>query len=236
MEKRKFRPSKERPLVRQVFDELLRLIIRLELPPFYKLSEASVSKMLGVSRTPAREALAMLAERNFVDVLPQRGSHVSPVRISDMERSQFMREAIELALVKRVCALNDRAELVEALRKEIELERTYAQFKDGEGFYNSDNNFHCIIAEYAGRRDILPEVKRLKDHMDRFRHIMVASEEELPIVLEQHTQLVDAIEKGDGELAQEIMLVHLRRIFVYLKTAQTEFPQYFDPEELEEAQ
>ena len=118
------------PLARQVYDELHKRILRFELKPYQVLSEASVSEMLGVSRTPAREALTKLAENRFVDVVPQRGSQVAPLRLEDLDRSQFMREALEVALLRRAMSSGEGATMVKGLRKEITLQRTYVTFED----------------------------------------------------------------------------------------------------------
>ncbi|MCY6381827.1 GntR family transcriptional regulator [Hoeflea prorocentri] len=216
------------PLAKHAYQDLLHRIISFELEPYQSLSEASVSEMLGISRTPAREALALLAERGFVEVMPQRGSRVSPLRNSDLERSQFMREALELALLRRVVALPARDKLIESLRKEITLQRTYLQFDDKDGFYGSDEEFHGLIAAYAGRSDVLPDIRRMKVHMDRFRHLMVQAVEDLDVVIHQHTQIADAIETGDADAAEAAMLTHLRRIFSYVDEARSKYPDYFD--------
>ncbi len=216
------------PLAKHAYQDLLNRIISFELEPYQSLSETSVSEMLGISRTPAREALALLAERGFVEVMPQRGSRVSPLRNSDLERSQFMREALELALLRRVMALPKRDKLIESLRKEITLQSTYLQFDDKDGLYGSDENFHGLIAAYAGRSDVLPDVRRLKVHMDRFRHLMVQGVEDLDVVIYQHTRIADAIETGDAETAEEAMLTHLRRILAYVDEARRKYPDYFD--------
>ena len=219
------------PLARQVYDELHKKILRFELKPYQVLSEASVSEMLGVSRTPAREALTKLAENNFVDVVPQRGSQVAPLRIEDLDRSQFMREALEVALLRRAMSSGKEAGLIKGLRKEITLQRTYVTFEETESFYASDEAFHGLIAEYAKQPSVLPEIQRLKDHMDRFRHLMVAAVEDLDTIIKQHVVIADAIEAGDEALAEERMIKHLRRIFDYIDEARNKFPDYFEQSE-----
>jgi DNA-binding GntR family transcriptional regulator len=216
------------PLARQVYDELHKRILRFELKPYQVLSEASVSEMLGVSRTPAREALTKLAENKFVDVVPQRGSRVAPLRLEDLDRSQFMREALEVALLRRAMSSGEGAAMVKGLRKEITLQRTYVTFEDTESFYASDEAFHGLIAEYAKQPSVLPEIFRLKDHMDRFRHLMVSAVEDLDTIIKQHMAIADAIEAGDEALAEERMIKHLRRIFDYIDEARDKFPDYFE--------
>lgn len=217
------------PLGEQAFAALHGKILTLELEPGRMLSEASVSDMLGVSRTPAREALARLAEIGFVDILPQRGTRVAPLRMIDLEKSQFMREALEIALLRRVMRQDDRGSLVRELRKEVMLQREHVCRDDDAAFYASDERFHGLLAASGSPSDLMSEILRVKDHMDRFRHLMVAGVEDLAIVVDQHAGVVDAIAQGDATLAEELMTVHLRRILAYADVARERYPHYFEP-------
>ncbi len=222
------RYDRSAPLARQLYEVLFRRICTFDLPPLRMLSEASLSEELGVSRTPAREALARLAEQGLVDVLPQRGTRVAPLRMADLEKSQFIREALELAILRRTMETPDRAPLVRRLRDEVTLQRAYIQVGDIDRFYASDEVFHRHIASFVGRDAVMDDLARFKVHMDRFRRLMVAGVEDLGMVITQHDRIVDAIEAGDAALAEARLLEHLRRIFAFIGQAQARFPHYFD--------
>ncbi|WP_431301149.1 GntR family transcriptional regulator [Tabrizicola sp. BL-A-41-H6] len=223
-----FRPEKTGSLSQQLYEHLFDRICRFELRPNQKLSEAALSDSLGVSRTPAREALARLAEQGLVDILPQRGTRVAPLRLADLETSQFMREALELAILRRAMEQTDRSALLEAMRNEITLQRAYVSVRDKAQFYASDNRFHGLIATFAGCSPVIPELTRAKLHMDRFRQLMVEGVEDLPMVIRQHEDLVTAIETGDKSAAEDRLQTHLRRIFAYVDEARARFPEYFE--------
>lgn len=219
------------PLAAQTYFILLGRILSFELQPYRKLSESLVAKELGVSRTPVREAMARLAELNLVDILPQRGTYVAPLRLADLRKSQFMREAIEIALLGRVMALDDRSELVGALRNEVALQVTFVKVGDVERFYASDEDFHELLARHAQLPSITREVEVSAFHMNRFRRLMIAGVDDLDEIISQHDAIVDAIEMGDAAAAQDLMLSHLRRVFVHLNRATERFPQHFDQRE-----
>jgi DNA-binding GntR family transcriptional regulator len=223
-----FRPDRSGSLSQQLYELLLDRICRFELKPNQRLSEAGLSETLGVSRTPAREALARLAEQGLVDVLPQRGSRVAPLRLDDLKTSQFMREALELAILRRAMEGGDCADLAARLRDEITLQRAYVSVKDKTQFYLSDDRFHGRIASFAGCASVVPELARVKLHMDRFRQLMVAGVEDLPVVIGQHEEIAEAIGSGDVTAAEERLRRHLRRIFTYVDEARTRFPEYFE--------
>jgi DNA-binding GntR family transcriptional regulator len=204
-------------------------IVGLELEPFSMISEKRISEEMGVSRTPVREALARLAAHNLVDIYPQRGTFVSPFRRPDLERSQFLREALEVALVQRVIELPDRAELVKRLRAEVELQETFASILDEQRFFQSDEDFHRLISNYAGLPGLWEEIQRSKVHMDRCRHLALASvEKDIKAITTQHIAIVDAIEAGDAVAAPAAMSIHLRRIFNTVDKVMELNPQYFE--------
>ena len=222
-----FVPDPHQPLARQLYQLLLERICRFELEPGQLISEASLSATLGVSRTPVREAMARLAEHGLLEVMPQRGSRVLPLRRSDLEKSQFMREALETAMLRKVMAIADRQLLLMQLDKEITLQRTYLQVGDLERFYQSDEDFHRHIALFAGCGPVIEEIARVKVHMDRFRQLTVASVEDLAMVIAQHQAIRDSIAGSDGMAAEACLQLHLRRIFSFLEQAQALFPHYF---------
>lgn len=204
-------------------------IVGLELEPLSMISEKRISEEMGVSRTPVREALARLAAHHLVDIYPQRGTFVSPFRRPDLERSQFLREALEVALVQRVIELPDRAELVKRLRAEVELQETFASILDEQRFFQSDDDFHRLISNYAGLPGLWEEIQRSKVHMDRCRHLALASvEKDIKAITTQHIAIVDAVEAGDAVAASAAMSIHLRRIFNTVDQVMELNPQYFE--------
>lgn len=216
------------PLARQVYDNLHHRITALELEPYRRLSEEMIANELGVSRTPVREALARLADQRLVDVIPQRGTFVSPMRIEDLEASQFMREAIEMALLRRAVTTEDRDPLVKRLRAEIKLQDAFFEVGDIDRFYRSDEDFHAAIADHVRMASVFKEVERAKFHTDRFRRLMISGVENVRGIIDQHCDIVDAIEAGDVERAENFMLSHLRRVLAYVDKAKLQFPGYFE--------
>src|SRR6185312_11884939 len=106
----------------RVFATLLQRILTFDLKPFDGISEGALAEQMGVSRTPVREALARLAKLQLVDIYPQRGTVIAPLRVADLKRSQFLRESLEWGLLRRALKAPGRAALVDALRSEIALQ------------------------------------------------------------------------------------------------------------------
>jgi DNA-binding GntR family transcriptional regulator len=215
------------PMSEQVYDAILSKILKLELAPRQQLSEAQLARDLGVSRTPVREAVQKLAALGFLDVVPQRGTIVAPMRASAFRKSQFMREAFELALVRRAVELEDNSALCRALRHEIKLQEVHSEFGDEDAFYESDEAFHEAIATSCGLPEIWPEVQRVKMHMDRFRYAL-RSQRDIRTILEQHRAIAEAICARDEAAALDAMTRHLRRANHLIDEAVERHPDYFD--------
>jgi GntR family transcriptional regulator, rspAB operon transcriptional repressor len=217
----------------RIFATLLHRILTFDLKPFDEISESGLAEQMGVSRTPVREALARLARLQLVDIFPQRGTIISPLRVADLKRSQFVRECLEWGLLRRALRSPERPRLVASLGAEIAVQRTLASIGDEARFYASDELFHRRIASAVGLPNIWEDISDAKLHMDRFRHLMLASVETLPVIVEQHERIVAAIDAGDRQAAELALKTHLRRIFAFLRPAYDAHPEYFEKGELE---
>ncbi|MEO0753106.1 MAG: GntR family transcriptional regulator [Pseudomonadota bacterium] len=226
IEKIKLRVSGQ-SLTDRVHDTVLSMILRLEIKPRDRLSEVQFAKELGVSRTPVREAFLRLENLGFLDIIPQSGTVVAPMRATEFRKSQFMREAFELALVRRAIELEDNSELCRALQRQLKLQEVHSELCDESAFFESDEEFHKAIALHCGLPDVWPEVQRVKMHMDRFRFV-VRSQHEMPAVLEQHRNIASAICSRNEAEALSAMTVHLRRANHLIEGAAKKYPEYFE--------
>ncbi len=212
----------------KVYDILLGLIVTFKLKPFALLSEKAVSEALHVSRSPVREALARLATVGLVDIYAQRGSIVAPLRVKDLEHSQFLRECVEVGLLQKACQLPDRSELCRQLYGEIALQETLAAIGDHARFSKSDELFHHYVAVAAGFPDIWSEISNAKLHMNRFRTLTYPDMDSLATIIAQHKKIAEAIEKGSEADATRAMQEHLRKIFPLIPELIGKFPDYFE--------
>src|ERR1700682_4037624 len=96
------RLDRDRQAAPQVFERLRGMIIALDLPPGSPLSRASLATQFGVSSTPIRDALMRLAEEGLVEVFPQYATVVSRIDIGLAQQAHFLRQALELEIVKRL--------------------------------------------------------------------------------------------------------------------------------------
>src|SRR5438552_13885037 len=114
------RLDRDRQAAPQVFDRLRSMIISLALPPGSALSRAALAGQFGVSSTPIRDALMRLDEEGLVEVFPQYATVVSRIDIGLAQQAHFLRQALELEIVKAL-ALEHSEPLVGELNDAIAL-------------------------------------------------------------------------------------------------------------------
>lgn len=210
----------------QVYDRLMQQILDMQLPPFQELSEARLAAEFGVSRTPVREAFARLARRGLVEILPQRGTIVSPLSENLIAKSRFIREALERPLA-RLAAERLTPEIAALLKREIVLQHTFAGLGDDQDFLQSDDRFHSLIAKAAGFETIWDDVREAKFHMDRIRRLSLLSQEHMYFIVGEHEEILARLQAHDVKGADDSMTVHLASVMHELDVIRAAHPEYF---------
>lgn len=211
------------PIGAQLFQHLRDRIIRAELPPGTRLSEAGVANDLRISRQPVRETFIKLAEDGLLEVRPQRGTIVPKISVRMVEDARFVREAIEADVVKRAVGTFGTAE-VKVLDALLEEQKRAEAIPD---FIELDDRFHRALAEGAGRAHAWRVVETLKAQLDRVRYLSL---QRFPkdALIEQHAAIVTGIRRGDVDAAEQAMRLHLRMISRDLPVIAAEHQDYFD--------
>lgn len=210
----------------QAHQLLRRAIISARLPPGLTLSENELAARLGVSRTPVREALGRLAEEGLVDVFPQYGTFVAPIRLAEVLEARFIREALECAVIREAAA-SPGSDLLRRLRRLIEAQREAAAVHDLDAFLDRDEDFHRAFSEATGHLRVWKVIQGEKYQMDRIRFLSLPRIQSLPELIEQHEAMVDAVEAGDAAAAEAVMRRHLRAIFKAIEELSESQPELF---------
>ncbi|HTZ67822.1 MAG TPA: GntR family transcriptional regulator [Roseiarcus sp.] len=208
-----FEIDRRAPVAEQVYAALRRAILQLRLPPGTAISENSLCRSFGVSRTPVRNAILRLSEEGLVNVYPQFGSFVAPIRLAGLKDSHFLRRAVELALVREAATRWTQASAAE-IHRALERQEEAIRRGDVEGFHIADEEFHQGIAAAAGREGVWPMVLAAKSTLTRFIRYTGNTVERLWDALGEHRAVVDGLMRKDPLVAEEAMATHLDQIFV----------------------
>lgn len=210
----------------RVFDSLRLAIVQLQLRPGYLLSEAEVAKQLGVSRQPVREAFIKLAEVGLVEVRPQRGTLVLLISRREVKNARFIREAIEVAVVRKACD-DATPEDVIKLRDIIRRQKDDSAAANLSGFLRLDEALHQTIATIADCEQAWRLLENLKAQMDRVRYLSLPGATPLDTLISQHEAIVEAIAAGDADTAEARMREHLSEILKSLPKISAEHAEMF---------
>src|SRR5579864_4832099 len=210
----------------EVYDTLRASIVSLQRTPGQRLSEAELARDLGVSRTPVREAIIQLRADGLVEVTPQLGSFVSKISLSNVREAQFAREALECAAV-RVAAERIDDDAVERLRQNISLQRAAQASADLEQFYRLDEAFHRELVATSGYSGISDLLDRSRAHLNRVRRLSLPVPDVIEELIDQHSAVLDAVERHDADQAEAALRNHLRGVYRVLEPLRDAHPDYF---------
>ena len=205
-------------------------ILSMSLLPRSSLGEQRLAAELNVSRTPIREALVRLAAEGLVELIPNRGAFVAPIRTDAVIAAQFVREALEVAIALRAAErITAHGEL--QLRQAIEEQRLAEREGRAGLFYRADEKMHRAIAGIAGQPLVWDHVLEAKVHLDRVRTLSLQDARSFPILIAQHEDIAAAIGARDADAIRRSLRTHLRQVLPDLAALKTEFPSYFQDEE-----
>ncbi len=200
-------------------------IINIELIPGSAVSENELSAALELSRTPVREALIELSRMGLVEILPQRGSYISKINYDIIEESRFMRLVLENAILKLACE-NISDEWLQALKQNLAASKKCAEESDYSRFLELDNQFHRLLFESVNKSWTYEIIHSQMVHFDRLRMLAVKSIKNIKTI-EDHEDLIYAIERRDYELAEMLMTRHLTRHQMEKSELLKLYPDYF---------
>ena len=192
--------------------ELIReQITTLELEPGAVINEQALASGLGMGLVPVREALRLLAHENLVVITPRHGLYVADVNVPDLEQLSEMRLALE-GLSARLAAQRATADdivILEALRKE----QASTPAEDSRRLFDIDHKFHQAVARSAHNKYLADSLERLFGLSQRLWYLVLPQLGFLSGAVEKHLDLVQAIERGDGDEAEQIMRRHVQEFY-----------------------
>lgn len=219
--------STEKPATQRVFHELRNAIVTMALKPGQALSENEIAARLGVSRQPVREAFIKLSQAGLVRVRPQRGTFVVKISAKQVTDARFVREAVEIAVVRRACEVTDMARFA-PIEDLLSAQREAAAEPVPARFLALDEAFHRALAigvdcDYAWR-----VVEEVKAQMDRVRYLSLPQATPMQRLVEQHEAIFAAVKARDAAAAEEAVRHHLREILTSLPVLEQRFPDLFE--------
>lgn len=206
--------DRKRQVSDQIYEALKRAIVTLKLPPATAISENRICRHVGASRTPVREAIIRLVEDELIDVYPQQGSFVAPIRIGKIRESHFVRKCLELGVLK-TAKVNWSTHFSVRADQLLQQQEMAVAVEDVDRFHQLDEDFHRFFTEVAGLSGVWNTIRGAKARIDRL-HRLAAIEGRLPMVIKEHRSIIRALNNGDLAKAIEAMDEHLDKVMTLL--------------------
>jgi GntR family transcriptional regulator, rspAB operon transcriptional repressor len=168
-------------------------------------SESSLAALLGVSRTPVREALLNLYRDGVVEIIPKRGYRLVELDADAISEIRLLRVALEQIVVGRLCETATPSDINE-LRAILK-----GKGRSQEDMYSIDEAFHICMADLAGLRQIRRELLSVRGKMYLIASGMRVTSLRNDKVVSEHAELVDALERHDCKTAKRVITEHVER-------------------------
>lgn len=198
-------PLAARALYEQVADRLRQRILARELEPGSWIDELKLCGELGISRTPLREALKVLAAEGLVTMKLRRGAYVTEMSERDVREAYQLLSLLESDAAAEVAARASDAELAELGRLHRDLEEA---LPDRDRFFAANERFHLRVLEIDGNRWRLQIVGDLRRLMKLNRHHSLFREGRLAESLEEHRAILAALLARDAEGCRRLVAAH----------------------------
>ena len=204
------------PLQEFAYNKCQELIGSGELSPGHLYSESSMSRQLGISRTPLRTALQQLERDGLIIRLPQRGFYVYQFKEKDIEELFAIRKAIEGYAVEHIAKKKREIDLRQA-KIHLKAQEEARQSDDFSIFMREDRKFHENIVNALDNKRLVMIYSDLRQSIELIglKRSKINSQRNQSIA--EHKTIINAIEKGDPLAAREAVYNHLDMAMVSLK-------------------
>ncbi|MCK5157489.1 MAG: GntR family transcriptional regulator [Spirochaetales bacterium] len=201
-------------LSEQTYSELYRMIMNHEFSPDEKITEEKIANLLGVSRTTVKKAFTTLVKEGVLEDIPRRGVFLKTYSKEEIGKICDLRE-ITAGLSARYAALNmTRRDLnfLESVYKKMELA---LKNHDNAAYIQCDLELHEAIVKFSGSAILSDIISNFNLRLNPFNIVGSRNSEE---TIMEHRNIIDSLERGNPEDAENIMRKHLskgKEILVY---------------------
>lgn len=203
-------PTSSLPRSERAYQQLRAAIQAGQLSPGTRLREVELAESLGLSRTPVREALSRLESEGLVVNEPNRGMMVTQLDASMVSELYVMREVLEGTAA--ALAARHATDVEISLLRDI-VERDLAILDDPERMAVNNRLFHETLHRCAHNRYLLKTLRSLHESMALLGRTTLAVPGRARGSYEEHLALVEALEKRDPALAEQITRRHIQQAY-----------------------
>ncbi|HEY1857671.1 GntR family transcriptional regulator [Acidocella sp.] len=195
----------------EVLARLRDYIVEGNLSDGARIPERELCTQFGVSRTPLREALKVLASEGLVDLLPNRGARVRALRAEDYKELFDVMGGLEALAGRLACESMSQAQYAEIEALHHEMYGFYLR-RDLHEYFRSNQEIHQKIVDAAGNRALTGMYATVAGQIRRLRYAanLDAKRDRWAEAVREHEAILDALRRRAGAELSDILFKHLR--------------------------
>jgi DNA-binding GntR family transcriptional regulator len=199
---------KAKTLHQEVVAQIREMIRKGSLVRGQKIDEQRLSELMGVSRTPIREALRMLHSEGLVDLIPHKGAYVTQLKIEELRDLFEVMSVLEGTCARLAVSRMTKGELtkIEALHRNLE---KHFQKKNHEAYLETNHYMHLFIQELSDNKVLNDVINGLRQKILLYRHRQLYYKDRFTESMQEHRQILEAFQNRDPALADGTMQKHL---------------------------
>lgn len=197
------------------------MIFEHELPPGSRIGEAQLTRLLGMSRTPVREALARLASEGLLTAAAGRGFLVADLTAEDLIDIYRVRAVLEGLAAEEAASRATRVDIARLEDLYEAMANASANGHDQE-LAQRNSEFHSMIAEISGNTYLQAMLDDIREVFEWFRTTALSLPGRRDTAHDEHGQMIDALRRGDVDEASQIAQGHVKRALAARQSMLTE--------------
>ncbi|MGF6396118.1 GntR family transcriptional regulator [Pseudomonas plecoglossicida] len=191
-----------------VLDHLRRFIIEGTLKPGIKINERELCEVLGISRTPLREALKVLAVEGLIELQPNRGARVAQMSDTEIRETFELMSGIEAFNGQLACERITDAEVINI--KSLHYQMLQAKENNDLSLYFQKNAaIHDAISQAARNETLRKTYLTLNRRIQSIRYVSNRSDAKWDRAILDHEEMIQALEERDADRLRDILRNHI---------------------------
>jgi DNA-binding GntR family transcriptional regulator len=200
-----------RSLGQDVYGKLKQAIVKGDLPPDSRLIESRMANVMGISRTPVREAIHKLEREGLLRHNPSGGFFVVGLTRSDIEETFGIRSVLESYAARLAAAHHKGEEELDPLEQKIHKYQLHLDRGDLKALLRINTEFHDLLYALSRSPRLIKMINDLQDQIYRFRQVLLKAEGNARVSNEDHKLMLKLISKRDLEGVESLVREHILR-------------------------
>ena len=202
-------PIQKKTLHEEIADNLREMIMSGELSEGDKIKENELCDLMGISKTPLREALRVLSAEGLIRLIPNRGSYVTTPTFEEIKEMFDVMSVLEGVCARTAVEKMSDRDLSKLEKLHQKLEKNFRR-KDQKEYIHQNNLYHAFVQELAGNKTLNQIVNGLRQKILLYRFQSLNLPGRFEQSIQEHRDLIEAFRKKDSKKAETLMRRHLK--------------------------